>query len=120
MVFRVAILTVSDTAFNKGAEYDLSGPLLVQKVEQHPDYALADSAIVPDEIHAIQVKVKEWVGRKGEEKVDWVITSGGACFLCARKTGLTRAEHRRNWIRRAGRDTSGGLVYTTRKKSVLN
>jgi gephyrin len=84
MVFRVAILTVSDTAFNKGAEYDLSGPLLVQKVEQHPDYALADSAIVPDEIDAIQEKVKEWVGRKGDEKVDWVITSGGACSLCAR------------------------------------
>lgn len=83
MVFRVAILTVSDTAFTKGPEYDLSGPLLVQKVEQHPDYALADSAIVPDEIDAIQAKVKEWVGRKGEEKVDWVITSGGACSLCA-------------------------------------
>lgn len=80
MVFRVAILTVSDTAFNKGAEYDLSGPLLVQNVEQNADYALADSAIVPDEVDAIQAKVKDWASRKGIDKVDWVITSGGASF----------------------------------------
>lgn len=81
MVFRVAVLTVSDTAFSKGPEYDLSGPLLRQKVEQNPGYALADSAIVPDEIDAIQAKVRDWVERKGANKVDWVVTSGGMFSL---------------------------------------
>jgi gephyrin len=77
MTFRVAILTVSDTTFNKGPEYDLSGPLLAKNVEQHKDYTLADTAVVPDDLEAIQSKVAEWVARKGESKVDWVITTGG-------------------------------------------
>jgi gephyrin len=77
MPFRVAILTVSDTAYKKGPEYDLSGPLLRQKVDQNPEYAFADSAIVPDDIALIREKVKEWVDRKGQDKVDWVITTGG-------------------------------------------
>lgn len=82
MPFRVAILTVSDTTYNKGSEYDLSGPLLKQKVEQNHEYALADSAIVPDDIDSIRAKVKEWVGQKGKDKVDWVITTGGECSGC--------------------------------------
>lgn len=77
MPFSVAILIVSDTAYTKGPEYDLSGPALRLNVEQNHAYALADTAIVPDDIALIRGKVGEWVGRRGEDKVDWVITTGG-------------------------------------------
>jgi molybdopterin biosynthesis enzyme MoaB len=77
MPFSVAILTVSDTAYTKGPEYDLSGPALRLNVEQNHAYALADTAIVPDDIALIREKVGEWVGRRGKDKVDWVITTGG-------------------------------------------
>ncbi|KAJ9093795.1 hypothetical protein QFC19_008172 [Naganishia cerealis] len=80
MPFRVAVLTISDTTFHKGPEYDLSGPLLTKNVEQHPDYELADTAVVPDDLEAIQSKVADWVARRGECKVDWIITTGGTGF----------------------------------------
>ncbi|KAJ9123963.1 hypothetical protein QFC22_000754 [Naganishia vaughanmartiniae] len=91
MPFRVAILTVSDTTYNKGAEYDLSGPLLAKNVEQQEDYELADTAVVPDDLEAIQSKVAEWVARKGGDKVDWIITTGGHLSPHITSSGTTPA-----------------------------
>lgn len=93
MPFRVAILTVSDTAYSKGPEYDLSGPLLRQRVEQNPDYALADTAIVPDDIVAIQTQVREWVERKGSGKVDWIISTGGKSWSCTKRSPSHASSH---------------------------
>lgn len=76
---RVAILTVSDTAANRGAEFDTSGPLLRSLVESDATtYELAGLAIVPDDVRRIEKAVRSWVEADQEDQqVDWVITTGG-------------------------------------------
>jgi molybdenum cofactor biosynthesis protein B len=71
---RIAILTVSDT---RDAASDTSGRLLAERVARD-GHALADKAIVTDDIGEIQVQVKSWVASGA---VDVIISTGG--------TGLT-------------------------------
>ncbi|MHB8528847.1 MAG: molybdenum cofactor biosynthesis protein B [Caulobacteraceae bacterium] len=67
---RIAILTISDT---RDEESDTSGHVLAERV-RGAGHALADRAIVPDEIEAIRRQVKTWTG-SGE--VDAILTTGG-------------------------------------------
>jgi molybdopterin adenylyltransferase len=71
---RIAVLIVSDT---RTKETDISGALLVQRIEKAGHY-LADRRIVPDEKAAIRDQVTAWIV---DPEVDVVISSGG--------TGLT-------------------------------
>jgi molybdenum cofactor biosynthesis protein B len=70
---RIAVLTISDT---RSEETDTSGGLLVSRL-QAAGHALADKAIVPDEIEAIQARVRDWVD---DEEVDLIISTGGTGF----------------------------------------
>lgn len=70
---RIAVLTISDT---RSEETDTSGGLLVSRL-QAAGHALADKAIVPDEIEAIQARVRDWVDN---EEVDLIISTGGTGF----------------------------------------
>jgi molybdenum cofactor biosynthesis protein B len=69
----IAVLTVSDT---RTLADDRSGDLLVERLTG-AGHALADRAIVPDEVEAIQAKVKAWIA---DPAVDAVITTGGTGF----------------------------------------
>jgi molybdenum cofactor biosynthesis protein B len=69
----IAVLTISDT---RTAATDTSGALLAGRLRD-AGHALADRAIVPDEIEAIQAQVKAWSDDPG---VDVVITTGGTGF----------------------------------------
>jgi molybdenum cofactor biosynthesis protein B len=70
----VAVLTVSDTRTD---ETDTSGHLLAERVVE-AGHALADKAIVPDEVNAIRAVMRRWIA---DPQVDAVVTTGG--------TGLT-------------------------------
>jgi molybdenum cofactor biosynthesis protein B len=70
----IAVLTVSDTRTD---ETDTSGHLLAERVVE-AGHALADKAIVPDEVNAIRAVMRKWIA---DPKVDAVVTTGG--------TGLT-------------------------------
>lgn len=86
----VGILTVSDRAST--GEYqtgDLSGPAvatsvetilktIANKEETEVEYRLVKSAIVPDDIQAIQSKLKDWTS--GEAALDLLLTTGGTGF----------------------------------------
>ena len=86
----VGILTVSDRASTGDYQTgDLSGPAVATSVETtlktmankgdtKVDYKLVQTAIVPDDIQAIQDKLKEWTS--GEAALDLVLTTGGTGF----------------------------------------
>jgi molybdenum cofactor biosynthesis protein B len=69
----IAVLTVSDT---RTAADDRSGDTLVQRL-QDAGHMLADRAIVPDDVEAIQAKVRSWIA---DPAVDVVLTTGGTGF----------------------------------------
>ena len=69
----IAVLTVSDT---RRIEDDKSGATLADRLTK-AGHRLADRAIVPDEIDAIQGKVRAWIADPG---IDVVITTGGTGF----------------------------------------
>jgi molybdenum cofactor biosynthesis protein B len=71
---RVAVLTISDT---RDEESDTSGHVLAERVSG-AGHALADKAIVPDDVEAIRAQIRSWT-KSGE--VDAIVTTGG--------TGLT-------------------------------
>ncbi|KIK05923.1 hypothetical protein K443DRAFT_3481 [Laccaria amethystina LaAM-08-1] len=75
---RVAILTVSDTAF-ADATADRSGPVIQDIITSHHGEVESDKhyRIVPDTVEAIQSVVKEWADNGN---VDWIITTGGTGF----------------------------------------
>lgn len=83
--FRVAVLTVSDTA-SKDASADQSGPTIIDILKARDGYQLASKdgtqdnyyKIVPDEIPQIRTIVKGWID--DDDGVDWVITTGGTGF----------------------------------------
>ncbi|XP_006456684.1 hypothetical protein AGABI2DRAFT_211731 [Agaricus bisporus var. bisporus H97] len=91
--FRVAVLTVSDTAF-KDASADKSGPAIIDILHAHKGFKLASDTtgstdpfykIVPDNLDHIRTAVKTWVDQDGggggeQSGVDWVITTGGTGF----------------------------------------
>ncbi len=69
----IAVLTVSDT---RSIDEDRSGATLVDRLTA-AGHRLADRAIVPDEIEAIQEKVRSWIA---DSAIDVVITTGGTGF----------------------------------------
>lgn len=71
---RIAVLSISDT---RDEETDTSGRLLADRVTG-AGHALADRAIVPDDIEAIRSKVRGWIEAGA---CDVIVTTGG--------TGLT-------------------------------
>jgi molybdenum cofactor biosynthesis protein B len=69
----IAVLTVSDT---RSRADDRSGDTLVQRLTD-AGHRLADRAIVPDDVEAIQAKVRSWIA---DPAVDVVLTTGGTGF----------------------------------------
>jgi molybdopterin adenylyltransferase len=76
---RLAVLTVSD-AGARGERADASGDLIVAWAAER-GFALADRALVPDEVPAILDRLIRWAD---EGEVDLVLTTGG--------TGLTERD----------------------------
>ena len=85
MLMRVGLLTVSDRASN-GIYLDESGPeiersLVAFSALPHKDWpvdsVIAVRAVVPDDVAAIQAKVREWVDGG---LVDVLLTTGGTGF----------------------------------------
>ena len=70
---RIAVLTVSDT---RVASDDRSGDTLADRLTR-AGHALADRAIVADDVEAIRVRVRRWIEDPG---IDAVITTGGTGF----------------------------------------
>jgi molybdenum cofactor biosynthesis protein B len=70
---RIAVLTVSDT---RTQENDTSGRLLAERL-QSAGHELAGTAIVTDEIEAIQRQVRAWVG---DTEIDVILSTGGTGF----------------------------------------
>lgn len=87
----IAVLTVSDTRTQAN---DTSGDILAKRA-QDAGHHIADRAIVPDDIAAIQAKVKSWIA---DPQIDVVISTGG--------TGLT------------GRDTTPEAVTPLFEKTI--
>ncbi len=67
---RIAVLTVSDT---RGLAEDRSGDTLVARVEE-AGHALADRAIVRDDIDTIVAQLNQWID---DAAIDCIITTGG-------------------------------------------
>jgi len=67
---RAAVLTVSDSC-SRGEKADLSGPAVVEALLRHK-FHLVESALVPDEIEAIQEKL---IALCGAARL--VVTTGG-------------------------------------------
>lgn len=70
---RIAVLTVSDT---RDAQTDTSGGLLAERLTT-AGHALADKAIVRDEVEAIRAQVRAWVA---SPDVDLILSTGGTGF----------------------------------------
>jgi molybdopterin adenylyltransferase len=69
----IAVLTISDT---RSLEDDKSGAILVERIRS-AGHAVADRAIVADEVDAIRTRVKAWIA---DPAIDVVITTGGTGF----------------------------------------
>jgi molybdenum cofactor biosynthesis protein B len=70
---KIAVLTVSDT---RELADDKSGATLAERIEK-AGHALADRAIVPDDVEKIRARVKAWIA---DPAIDVVITTGGTGF----------------------------------------
>jgi len=70
---KIAVLTVSDT---RGLADDKSGATLAERIEK-AGHAVADRAIVSDDIDVIRAHVRKWIA---DPAVDVIITTGGTGF----------------------------------------
>jgi molybdopterin adenylyltransferase len=70
---KIAVLTVSDT---RSLEDDKSGGTLVERIERS-GHAVADRAVVTDDVEAIRARVQAWIA---DPTIDVVITTGGTGF----------------------------------------
>src|SRR5258705_7249623 len=70
---KIAVLTVSDP---RELADDKSGATLAERIEK-AGHALADRAIVTDDVEKIRARVKAWIA---DPAVDVVITTGGTGF----------------------------------------
>jgi molybdenum cofactor biosynthesis protein B len=70
---KIAVLTVSDT---RELADDKSGATLAERIEK-AGHALADRAIVTDDVEKIRARVKAWIA---DPAIDVVITTGGTGF----------------------------------------
>lgn len=70
--------SVSDTAA-RDRSADRSGPTIreILSVRQNILVEENDSAIVSDDAETIQRVIRAWTGRVGDDKIDWIITTGG-------------------------------------------
>ncbi|KAI9242222.1 MAG: MoaB/Mog domain-containing protein [Podila humilis] len=73
---RVGVLTISDTA-SLDPVSDTSGPSLCRLVEAEPRYKVETTAIVADDIKAIQKTVTHWCD---DLDLHLVLTTGGTGF----------------------------------------
>ena len=73
LAVRIAVLTVSDT---RTAAEDKSGDSLAEMIRA-AGHAVADRAIVRDDVASIEAKVKAWIDHPA---IDVVITTGGTGF----------------------------------------
>lgn len=71
-MYKAAVITVSDSCFNKKAE-DLSGPTIISMLKDE-GYDVCYSAIVPDEIEEIK---KELLKIADTLNVQLCVTTGG-------------------------------------------
>lgn len=71
------LVSVSDTAYHKGEEFDVAGPHLCSLIEAHDAYSLGPRAIVPDDADKIRGQVTRWTYWEGQDHVDWIIVTGG-------------------------------------------
>ena len=74
-MFKAAVLTVSDRSFREERP-DAGGPLVVE-ILKNAGYAVAETAIVPDEQGRIEAALRQWCDR---EPVDLIVTTGGTGF----------------------------------------
>jgi molybdopterin adenylyltransferase len=70
---KIAVLTVSDT---RSLADDKSGTTLAERIEK-AGHALADRAIVADDVEAIRARVRAWIADPG---IDVIISTGGTGF----------------------------------------
>ena len=70
---KIAVLTVSDT---RSAEDDRSGATLVKRIGK-AGHAVAERAIVVDDVDKIRAQVKTWIA---DPTIDVIITTGGTGF----------------------------------------
>ena len=70
---KIAVLTVSDT---RALADDKSGATLAERIEK-AGHAVADRAIVTDDVEKIRARVKPWIA---DPAIDVVITTGGTGF----------------------------------------
>jgi molybdenum cofactor biosynthesis protein B len=73
VALKIAVLTISDTRDLAG---DKSGATLVERIEK-AGHAIADRAIVSDDIETIRARIKKWIANRA---VDVIITTGGTGF----------------------------------------
>ena len=69
----IAVLTVSDT---RALADDKSGATLAERVAK-AGHALAERAIVPDDVEKISARVRAWIA---DPAIDVIITTGGTGF----------------------------------------
>src|SRR6185503_10825077 len=70
---KIAVLTVSDT---RELADDKSGTTLAERIAK-AGHAVAERAIVPDEVEKIRARVKAWIA---DAAIDVVISTGGTGF----------------------------------------
>jgi molybdenum cofactor biosynthesis protein B len=70
---KLAVLTVSDT---RELSDDKSGAILVERI-QKAGHAVAERAIVADDVEEIRARVRKWVS---DPAIDVIITTGGTGF----------------------------------------
>src|SRR5262249_21288405 len=70
---KIAVLTVSDT---RSFADDKSGATRAERIEK-AGHAVADRAIVTDDVEKIRTQVKKWIA---EPAIDVIITTGGTGF----------------------------------------
>jgi molybdenum cofactor biosynthesis protein B len=73
VALKIAVLTVSDT---RALADDKSGATLAERIER-AGHAVADRAIVTDDVERIRAQVKQWIV---DPTIDVVITTGGTGF----------------------------------------
>jgi molybdopterin adenylyltransferase len=79
MALRLAILTISD-AGSRGERADSSGDLIASWARER-QYAIAERALIPDDIVRISATLAEWTDT---DRADLILTTGG--------TGLTERD----------------------------
>jgi molybdopterin adenylyltransferase len=73
VALKIAVLTISDT---RDLADDKSGAVLVERIEK-AGHAIADRAIVSDDIEKIRARIKQWIA---DPAVDVIIATGGTGF----------------------------------------